>query len=191
MKHKPENIIAEGQQLFRRNGYHATGVSQILETCEIPKGTFYNYFESKEEFAIRCLNQYSEQIKKLISTYMSFTSQPPAKRVFRYFEQLLKINEDEGADSGCLLMNMSSELGGSMQSISALASQEFEEWIDLFIPTIEQAQQTGELTAVLTPRDIAKLLYTTVYGSFVEMKCKQSTAEPRQQLERVFGLLST
>ena len=42
-------ILATSQQLFMTLGYEKTPISTILETLKISKGTFYHYFESKEE----------------------------------------------------------------------------------------------------------------------------------------------
>lgn len=189
MKHHRKDIIAKGQELIRKNGYHATGVAEILTDCGISKGTFYNYFENKEDFALACLKNYSSQIKKLIDTYMSFTSQQPSKRLFRYFEQLIKINQKEGAENGCLLMNLATEMGGNSHAISHCARVEFDDWIHLLVPTIEQAQKQGELTDNISANVMARMIYYEIFGGFVEMKATQSTNRMQHQLENLFRLL--
>ena len=42
-KHDKTAIIEKGIQLFREKGYHNTGVDDILKTCKIPSGSFYNF----------------------------------------------------------------------------------------------------------------------------------------------------
>ena len=46
--------------MFRKLGYHNVGINDILKACNIPKGSFYNFFESKEEFAEQVLEYFGE-----------------------------------------------------------------------------------------------------------------------------------
>ena len=43
-------------------GYHGTGVKEVLDKVGIPKGSFYNYFESKEQFGAEVIQHYAQQI---------------------------------------------------------------------------------------------------------------------------------
>ena len=54
-KHNIEDIIDKGSELFRKKGYNNVGINEILKECDIPKGSFYNFFETKEEFAEKVL----------------------------------------------------------------------------------------------------------------------------------------
>ena len=47
----PRRLTAAGHELFTRCGYHATGIQQITDQAGVPKGSFYNHFDSKEAFA--------------------------------------------------------------------------------------------------------------------------------------------
>ena len=55
-------IIEEAVKLFAEKGYHATSVQEIVEKCEMAKGSFYNYFKSKEELLISVFKYYHELI---------------------------------------------------------------------------------------------------------------------------------
>ena len=50
---KHEQILEAGLEVMFLNGYNGTGVKDIVEAAGIPKGSFYNYFESKEDFALQ------------------------------------------------------------------------------------------------------------------------------------------
>ena len=47
-EHKREELLQKGMDLLSDHGYHGTGLKKILDTVAVPKGSFYNYFESKE-----------------------------------------------------------------------------------------------------------------------------------------------
>lgn len=43
-----ERIIHRSAELFAANGYHATGIAELLEAVEVSRGTFYYHVDSKE-----------------------------------------------------------------------------------------------------------------------------------------------
>jgi TetR/AcrR family transcriptional repressor of nem operon len=45
-----ENLLNQGVSMLMGQGYHGTGLQEILDAVNIPKGSFYNYFGSKENF---------------------------------------------------------------------------------------------------------------------------------------------
>ena len=49
-----ESLLNEGVALFMGQGYHGTGLQEILDAVNVPKGSFYNYFDSKEDFGGKC-----------------------------------------------------------------------------------------------------------------------------------------
>lgn len=55
-------IMEEAVKLFAEKGYYATSVQEIVEKCEIAKGSFYHYFQSKEELLISIFKYYHELI---------------------------------------------------------------------------------------------------------------------------------
>ena len=55
-------IIEEAVKLFAEKGYHATSVQEIVEKCEMAKGSFYNDSKSKEELLISVFKYYHELI---------------------------------------------------------------------------------------------------------------------------------
>ena len=53
-----ENLLNQGVGLLMQQGYHGTGLKEILDAVQIPKGSFYNYFGSKENFAAEIIEHY-------------------------------------------------------------------------------------------------------------------------------------
>lgn len=53
-----QRLIRCAAELFWKNGYTATGVSEILKNAELPKGSFYFYFKSKEELGVEVITYY-------------------------------------------------------------------------------------------------------------------------------------
>ena len=57
-----QRLILCAAELFWKNGYSATGISEILKQAELPKGSFYFYFKSKDELSIAVTEYYQKMI---------------------------------------------------------------------------------------------------------------------------------
>ena len=53
-----EHILATGEQLCMHRGFTGMGLSELLKTAEVPKGSFYHYFRSKEAFGVALLDHH-------------------------------------------------------------------------------------------------------------------------------------
>lgn len=52
-----EKIIQTANDLFYRQGYHQTGINQIIEESGVAKATFYSNFKSKDDLAVEYLRE--------------------------------------------------------------------------------------------------------------------------------------
>ncbi|WP_107840726.1 TetR/AcrR family transcriptional regulator [Metasolibacillus meyeri] len=66
MNTRKRKIIEASLQLFIEKGFHHTSVQDIIEHSNISKGTFYNYFASKNECFLAILEQlrYTAQLQR-------------------------------------------------------------------------------------------------------------------------------
>jgi len=60
-----DKLVAAGLELFHTKGYNACGVSDITDAAEVPKGSFYNHFKSKELLALAVLDLYQSMLGRL------------------------------------------------------------------------------------------------------------------------------
>ena len=67
MVDKKQLIIKEAVNLFATKGFHTTSVQEIAERCHIAKGSFYNYFKSKDELLLSCFQSGFDMSAAVIS----------------------------------------------------------------------------------------------------------------------------
>ena len=65
-------LIECAAELFWKNGYSATGVSEILNHAGLPRGSFYFYFKSKDELAIAAISYYREKLLDKLETFSTY-----------------------------------------------------------------------------------------------------------------------
>ncbi|MGA9227687.1 MAG: helix-turn-helix domain-containing protein, partial [Mesobacillus sp.] len=64
MNDRKQLVIDKAHDLFIEKGYQATSLQEILEYSGISKGTFYNYFSSKNELLIAIFKNTYQKIEK-------------------------------------------------------------------------------------------------------------------------------
>ncbi len=172
-KYNKEDILAIGYDLLRKNGYHHVGINEVLQASGLPKGSFYNFFKSKEEFAAQVIDNYGLATKNWIEEYFSHEGTPLAL-IKSFYKNLIDLNEKDDFSSGCLLNNMSNEIGRTNDNLAQKTDANFESWIKVLSKVIEEGQQLGEIRSDYTAKELAEFLHTGIYGTFSRMKVKRS-----------------
>ena len=72
--------------MLLRHGYHDLGLAGLLEATDTPKGSFYHYFKSKEDFALQVIDLYMEGAHLGLDACLGDQSLSPLRRVRRFFE---------------------------------------------------------------------------------------------------------
>ena len=63
-----ERLLTAAQRLFRKRGYHATGLNDILEAAQAPKGSLYHHFPGgKEAIGVSVVQKISNSLLSLLA----------------------------------------------------------------------------------------------------------------------------
>jgi len=173
--HSKNDIIKQGSELFRKQGYHNTGISDVLKACSIPKGSFYNYFNSKEDFSIKVLDYYGDSQLEFIKSILMDSELNPAERLKDFYKTLIELNKQEDVKSGCLINNISNEIGGLNERLAEAANRNFRKWIDIIGRVVAKGQAVGEIRNDMGALEIAEYLHGTFYGMLSRMKVTRNT----------------
>lgn len=106
-----ENLLSQGVTLLMQQGYHGTGLKEILDAVRIPKGSFYNYFGSKENFAAEVIQHYINPFIDQLSSHLQNPDHDALSALQRYFNELITELEKAEFQGGCLLGNLMGEIG--------------------------------------------------------------------------------
>lgn len=131
-----ESLRDAGREFFGRYGIDKTTISELTDAAEIGKGTFYQFYDSKEELYIDIIEQYLEEyIPRLLSN--SFEAyDDPEQAIEAYLEESM----DE-LDSNPLLRQifLEDDVNQLLEQYSEdELSEGHERSIEFFLPYIEQ-----------------------------------------------------
>ncbi len=174
MKHSREDIIEGGIQLFSIHGYQGTGVQQILKSLDIPKGSFYNYFKSKEDFAIEAVELYGGEGMKKHKIALTNKSLAPLARIIKRMESTQKLYVSESFEKSCLLDVLAIEISGSNKKVAKIVDEIFVKRKEIYAACIKEGQELGEIRKDESADDLAEFLLTGYSGAQLKAKTEKS-----------------
>jgi len=160
-----EKLLQAGLDQFHRAGFNGTSVEDITDLAGVPKGSFYNHFESKEDLATEVVDRWCELSPRALLGDISVS---PVKRLKRYFTALSEM--EPGYKRGCLLGNFSSELADHSEPVRRRLETAFDAWVKLIASVIKEAQEAGEVDSKVKPEQLAGVLLSTFEGALLRVR---------------------
>ena len=176
-------LLEKGGDLVSSRGFNATGVQEITAAAGVPKGSFYNYFDSKEAFAVEVLSEYWDSVVELYGPILTDHRIPPLSRITRYFEGLADFHERHRYAVGCLIGNMALEVTPSSEEVRAKLAAIYREWSTSLADCLREAQVRKELARRRDASQLAAALIDTFEGAVMRAKVERSRA-PFDSFER-------
>ncbi len=174
IKYNREDILDEGGKLIRLNGYHHTGINDIIQAAKVSKGSFYSHFGSKEDFVKQLIERYGKNQLKIITYFLKNEALSPIKRLNQFYQSVIDYHIANDFKDGCLVNNLSVELSGGSAALGRLLDEQFISWVELISTCIRQGQEIGEIRHDIPAEEQAELLYTGFYGALSRMKATAS-----------------
>lgn len=167
-------LIATGQRVVHEQGFNGCAVQDIAEAASVPKGSFYNYFDSKEAFAGEILDAYWQSIETRHAAVLREGRGKPLARVRRFFRQLTDDHRASGFTLGCLIGNLSLELSASNDAARRTAQRLLGRWQTLLADCLREAQAQGELDAGSDADELAAILVESYEGAVMRSKVERN-----------------
>lgn len=184
---KRENLLKQGVDLLTQQGYHGTGLKEILDAVQIPKGSFYNYFGSKENFAAEIIEHYIEPYLKQLQGYLEQYEGNAIAALERYLQESIIEVELTEFKGGCLLGNLIGEVGETSDVCRIALQTSLNRYRDVWELGFSRAQTEGTIRADKSARELADLWVNAWQGALLRMKVEQSTEPLKQCYQELLG----
>jgi TetR/AcrR family transcriptional repressor of nem operon len=184
-----EHLIDVGLGLMHQNGYNATGLSDILKAADVPRGSFYHHFASKEDFAAAALERYGMRAREHAAAFLNDTTTPPLKRLRRYFSDLVRIYGPKGEIPGCMMGRFSLEIAEESPQLRKQIGASFDRWQHSIATVIQQAVAQKELPAGTNAELLAGFVLNSWEGALLRSQAEKSEAALEGFMHFVFDEL--
>jgi len=165
-----EEIIRKGAELIHAQGFNATGLQQILQAAGIPKGSFYFYFKSKEDFGLEIINYFNSINSGVLAHYLGDKKIPPIERLEKLFEFFETVYQKSDYTLGCPIGNLSLELADTNERLRAHLEGVIENLIAQIELCLQEAKSDKSIPASLNTADAARLIFYGFEGAVLHMK---------------------
>lgn len=180
-------LINVGSEVIGLHGFNTTGINSVLQVAGVPKGSFYYYFSSKEDFGLAVIDATASNYSEQIEQFLSDTSLSPLNRIRTYMQSGLERIEQGRCKHGCLIGTLGQELSAHNETFRARLDEIFEGWKQRFSVCLEEARVLGELPADSNCDELAEFLLAGWQGAILRAKMNSSTAPLKAFIETVFG----
>lgn len=173
--------------MLHEAGYAATGIKDLVDAVDVPKGSFYNHFESKEAFGKEVVDRYFDSGLDELRARLIDNDTPPLDRLKAYFEEKILGYRAINYVRGCLLGNLSLEVADHSAAIRERIGANFRTWSGLLEECIAQAQATGAIGNRMPAPLLAQFVLNSWEGALVRMRVERSDGPLNEFREVVFG----
>jgi AcrR family transcriptional regulator len=180
-----DQAIDQALQLFWRNGYEGTTLSDLTAALRINRPSLYAAFGSKEELFRRALERYVAGPGKVSSALEAPTAREAVFRLMRFYADAIGHPE---RPVGCFLVQGALVSGESDEPIRIALVNERHFAETRLAERLYRAKREGDLPADANPRDLARYVYTVCHGLAVQSFGGATRKQTRKQLRRVVDI---
>jgi TetR/AcrR family transcriptional repressor of nem operon len=165
----PRRLTDAGYALFKQHGYNATGIQQIADEAGVPKGSFYNHFDSKEAFAAQIIRNYAQWVDDAWDLGMRSAPASPLQTIRALFEGFIAHHAQSGCQ-GCLVGNFAAEVVEASPHCQDVLGGVMKNWHLRLAKLIEQGQQAGEIRQDIPAKVLSSFFWDAWEGALLRTK---------------------
>ncbi len=171
-----ERLVRCGIEILTEKGFASTGIDQVLKKVGIPKGSFYHYFSSKDDFGQAVIEGYAAFFANKLDHWLLNDARAPLDRLRDFVEDGKNGMQRFDYRRGCLIGNMGQELGGTHDGFRDLLEDVFIDWQNRVEQCLKAAIATGDLSPKADCTKIASFFWIGWEGAILRSKLVRDTS---------------
>lgn len=178
-----QHILDTAKPIILGKGFSAVGLNELLAAAEVPKGSFYHYFKSKEAFGEALLDSYFANYLERLSALLKNSEGSAGDRLMNYWQLWLDTQATDGSNGKCLVVKLGSEVSDLSEPMRISLERGTSQIVELIADCITDAQADASLPDEIVAADCALVLYNFWLGATVLTKIRRD----RSALEAAMG----
>lgn len=170
-----QHIIDVAKSLMTHKGYTAVGLMEVLKAAGVPKGSFYHYFRSKEEFGQALLEEYFQEYIGRVDVVMAAQG-TGAERLLGYLRYWAKTQAFDHPEEKCLVVKLGAEVCDLSEDMRGVLEEGTALIIQRIKRCVQQGMADGSITSTQDAETLAESLYQLWLGASLLVKVRNTTA---------------
>lgn len=175
-------ILSTGRELILKGGFAGVGLSRLLAECGVPKGSFYYYFASKEDFGCAVLKDYVAEYLARFDELCEVDA-PAGDKLAAYWASWLDEARSEGIASRCLVVKLASEVADFSESMREILDDGVSQLTGRIADLLRAGARDGSIRPLDDTDVMAQILYSQWLGAATLSKLCQNDVPLRRVLE--------
>jgi TetR/AcrR family transcriptional repressor of nem operon len=168
-----EKLLDAAQELMLSKGFTATSVEEVCAAAGLTKGSFFHYFEGKEDLGMVVAQRFYLFMAEAFRLAPFHQEKDPLDRVLGYIDCLIEVSRNPMAGRGCLLGTFVQELSETHPKIRDVCAGCFAEQANRFKKDLDEAKAKHAPRARWDSLSLAEHLIAVAQGAIILAKAKQ------------------
>lgn len=184
MTETKDKLLQIGAKYVHLKGFNNTGLQEVLKEAKVPKGSFYFYFKSKEEFGLAIIDVFISFFEKSIGYSLSDKSLSGLQRIKAFLYTTTDILRENNFTGGCPIGNLSLEMGDLNENFRLKLSVAFSKMEAKILDCLKDAQSAKEISQSIDIKTSAAFIINSWEGAIVRAKAEKSN-KPLEVLQEI------
>ena len=182
-----QKILQFGAEIIHRKGYNATGLQEILSAANVPKGSFYNHFKSKEDFGLQVVDFFTDFFAQFCNDILEDSNRSPLGRLELLLDRFMEFFDSKGYTCGCPVGNLAQELGDLSPVFQKKLSKAIDTMVDYYTMILSEAQAAGEISQDINAKEAANFIVASWHGALIRMKVSKGVGPLKNHKKFIFN----
>jgi TetR/AcrR family transcriptional regulator, lmrAB and yxaGH operons repressor len=179
-----EKILQAASELMEKQGYHATGLNEIIQKSGAPKGSLYYYFpEGKEQIASEAILQAGKIVSERFHERTAGETSP-AQAIRDFLYMIAQRMEETNFYTGSTMTMIAMETASTSKKINAACREGYR----LLIEAFKEKLLAGGMEESKAG-DMAEMIVAAVEGGIILSRTYQDANHLRRIADHIFQML--
>ncbi|MCZ0964179.1 TetR/AcrR family transcriptional regulator [Paracoccus benzoatiresistens] len=165
-----DRLIATGLKNLLGHGYEGMGIGPVLAEAGVPKGSFYHYFASKDDFAAEIVGAYAARYEAMRQRIFENDMLSPLARLDAYFTELQSELAHTLPHGGCLYGSLAQTASSRSPAFQSALADAYAAWHASLAGQIDAAKARGEIDPAVDTQLVVTDLINLYEGVIVRVK---------------------
>ena len=184
-----QHILDTGRSIILGKGFSAVGLNEILSTAQVPKGSFYHYFKSKEAFGEALVDSYMQDYLTHVDALLQPDGTPAATRLLRYWDSWTRTSDGQTTECNCLVVKLSGEVSDMSEAMRGALLRGTNQIIERLGQCIAEGWADGSLSSDFDAHQTALSLYELWLGAALLTKVRRERSAMDAAMTATLGWL--
>lgn len=185
-----QHILDTAKSIILSKGFSAVGLNEILCAAEVPKGSFYHYFKSKDFFGEALLESYFSDYLMRLDDLLIQEGSTAAERLIGYWTLWLETQASEGQKGKCLAVKLGGEVCDLSETMRTSLQRGTNRIIERLADCIRDGMADGSLSGAIDADHVGLILYEMWLGATLLTKIRRDRSALESAMTATLKLLN-